>query len=106
MSDGVLLQEMINYNLKTLGKKTVAEVLKEHNKEEEPGVITAQHRLALQQLINIYTKSKGIDINKEIEKEENRKQILGVISRVENRYIDKLLTEYELNIEKDKEKVA
>lgn len=106
MTDKIMLQEMINFDLKALGKKSVAEVLEEHGKKEEPGIITSHHKLALQQLICVYKKSNGIDINEEIKNNEGRKQILGVISKTEKSYIDKLLTEYQINIEQNHEKVA
>ena len=106
MSDGLLVQEMINDSFKKLGKKSVAEVLEEHGKKEEPGIITSHHRIALQQLINIYTKSRGIDLNEEIKSTENRKQVLGILSKTEIKYIDNLLTEFQIGKEQSNEKVV
>ena len=97
--DGIELQNIINNYLNEHNKKTIAEVLSEFGKKEEPGVITKHHTIALQQIINEYVSKQRINLNEEIMKSDGRKQVLGIVSSTEVKYINEYINN--LNKEKD-----
>ncbi len=103
VSDAVILQQLVNDYLRYNGKKTITDILADNGKKEEIGVITPAHKIVLQQMVYQFVKKQGRNINDEI---ESGHQVLGVLSKTEVKYVDVLLSMYQISIEKSHKMVV
>ena len=90
----IAIQEMIETYSKIRGKKSAKELLNARGEYEQPGYLSAHHKIILQEMIFEYALSQGKNINDEIKDNENKNKIPTILSKTEISYIDPLLQLY------------